>query len=56
MFIVVPSGSTKPATDGRMPSGARAIASAVGNVALLELVEKAVTSTGRTARQNSPGL
>ena len=53
MFMVVPSGSTKPA--GRMPRSSRAEASAAGSVALLELVENAVTSTGRMRRQKSIG-
>ena len=55
MFMVVPSGSTNPAVVGRMPSSSRAEASAAGSVALLELVENAVTSTGRMRRQKSIG-
>ena len=56
MFIVVPSGSTKPATGARTPRSSRAAASAVGRVAALELVEKAVTSTGRISLNVSMGL
>ena len=56
MFMVVPSGSTKPAVEGAMPSRSRHAASAAGNVALLELVENAVTSTSLISRKNSRGL
>ena len=46
MFMVVPSGSTKPATGARTPRCSRATASAVGRVAALELVENAVDQHG----------
>jgi hypothetical protein len=55
MFMVVPRGSTNPAVVGFMPRSPRAEASAAGNVALLELVENAVTSTGLIVRQNCIG-
>ena len=43
MFIVAPSGRTNPATLGETPSCSREIWMVVGRVALLELVENAVT-------------
>ena len=56
MFMVVPSGSTKPATLGLSPRVFLEHSSAAGRVALLELVEKAVTSTPRMSRKNASGL
>src|SRR5690606_27082088 len=55
MFIVAPSGSTKPAIGGGTPSSPCATAMLVGSVALLELVENAVTMLARLRFQNAMG-
>ncbi len=55
MFMVAPRGRTKPAIWGEMPRSRSAVSMVVGRVALLELVEKAVTITTRMRRKNSRG-
>ncbi len=55
MFIVAPSGSTKPAVDGEMRSTSFAQLSVAGKVALLELVENAVTRTVLMSRKKARG-
>ena len=56
MFMVAPSGSTKPATVGGTPISCSAVAMLVGSVALLELVEKAVMTEARAFFQKTSGL
>src|SRR5438094_10669417 len=55
MHIVEPSGSTKPAICGGIFSSSSATAMLVGSVALLELVENAVTMLARTRLQKTRG-
>src|SRR2546428_6656231 len=55
MHIVDPSGSTKPAILGGIPSCCSATAMFVGSVALLELVENAVTMLARMRLQKTRG-
>ena len=55
MFIVVPSGRTKPAVLGLSFSRSVALRSAAGKAAALELVEKAVTTTSLIAAKYSRG-
>ena len=55
MHIVLPIGSTKPAMRCGTPSCSCAMSSAVGSVALLELVENAVISAARMREKNSSG-
>jgi hypothetical protein len=56
MFMVAPNGNTKPQTDSRTPSSECARRIDVGNVALLDEVENAVTIMGMALRKNSIGL
>src|SRR2546430_6087088 len=55
MHMVEPRGSTKPAILGGIPSSSSATAMLVGSVALLELVENAVTMLARMRLQNTTG-
>src|SRR5438034_7203167 len=55
MHIVEPSGRTKPAILGGIFSSSSATAMFVGSVALLELVENAVTMLARIRLQNTRG-
>jgi hypothetical protein len=55
MFTVAPSGSTKLATDGRMPRSRSLTSMLVASVALLELVEKAVAMIGMQPRRKATG-
>src|SRR5437867_13339913 len=55
MHIVEPRGRTKPAIVGGIFSSSSATAMLVGRVALLELVEKAVTMLARIRLQNTRG-
>src|SRR6267143_6507482 len=55
MHIVEPRGSTKPAILGGILNSSSATAMLVGRVALLELVEKAVTMLARIRLQNTRG-
>src|SRR6266540_2761465 len=55
MHIVLPMGSTNPAIRCGTPSCSCAMSSAVGSVALLELVENAVTSAARMREKNITG-
>jgi hypothetical protein len=52
MFIVAPSGRTKPLVLGDIFKTSRLTCRLVGRVALDELVVNAVTRTARTSRQN----
>ena len=56
MFMVAPSGTTKPATSFGTPSFSSATRSVVGSVALLDEVEKAVTMTIQASWKNAAGL
>src|SRR2546425_11490440 len=55
MHMVEPRGRTKPAIFGGIFSSSSATAMLVGRVALLELVEKAVTMLARIRLQNTRG-
>ena len=55
MFMVAPSGITKPEVEGLTLSVSRTQVIAVGRVALLELVENAVMRTGRISLKNWRG-
>ncbi len=55
MFMVAPSGSTKPAMPGRTLRLSSAQRREIGNVAALELVANAVISASRVPRKNHSG-
>ena len=55
MFMVAPSGSTKPATSRDTPKPLCAVSIVVGSVAFELEVENAVSMSVRARRKNSPG-
>ena len=56
ILIVAPSGNTNPATAGRIPKSDWPTCIEVGNVALLDEVENAVTIIGIDRRKKSMGF